>query len=96
MARIPQRRTFMQRRLFVPLLAFAVALSGSAAGQASTRSNATKPPSEAKMHTRDRHKQRQAHHGNVSQKQAMSSQSGPVTGPILATPGGPVNMDAGD
>jgi hypothetical protein len=86
----------MQRRLFVPLLAFGVALSGSAVGQVSTRSNATKPASEARMHSPDRHKWRQAHRDNMSQKQAMSSQPGPVTGPILATPGGPVNMDAGD
>jgi hypothetical protein len=82
----------MQRRLLVPLLAFGVVLSGSALGQVSMRSNVTEPQSQAKMDRPNSHKQ-ETHANTV---QAMSSQPGPVTGPILATPGGPVNLDAGD
>jgi hypothetical protein len=81
----------MQRRLFVPLLAFGVALSGSALGQVSTRSNVTEQQPPAKM---DSHKQQT--HTNTSPREAINSQPGPVTGPILATPRGPVNMDEGD
>jgi hypothetical protein len=81
----------MQRRLFVPLLAFGVALSGSAHGQVSMRSNVIASQSQAKV---DSHKQQM--HANTSPRQATDSQTGPVTGPILATPQGPVNMDEGD
>ena len=82
----------MLRRLFVPLLAFGVALSGSALGQVSMRSNVTEPQTQAKMDSPNSHKQ-QTHANTI---QAMSSRPGPVTGPILATPSGSVNLDAGD
>jgi hypothetical protein len=85
----------MQRCFFVPLLALGVAFSGSALGQVSTRSNVTKPQSQAKMHSPNNQKQQRTH-APASQKQATSSQLSLVTGPILATPRGPVNMDAGD
>jgi hypothetical protein len=81
----------MQRRLFVPLLAFGVALSGSALGESSMRSNVTEPQSPAKIES---HKQQT--HAMTGPRQVVESQPGPVTGPILATPRGPVNMDEGD
>jgi hypothetical protein len=81
----------MQSRLFVLLVAFGVALSGGALGQGLMRSNVIEPHSQAKM---DNHKQQMR--GNTSPRQAADSQAGPVTGPILATPRGPVNMDEGD
>ena len=82
----------MQRRLFVPLLAFGVMLSGNALGQVSIRSNVTGPQSQAKMDNPNSHRQQT----DADTVLAMSSQAGPVTGPILPTPSGPVNLDAGD